>query len=230
MVKPIQQNAELSSRSSNDPVTMPNPEALTEEMWQAILTNDASYDGQFFYAVTTTGIFCRPSCKSRPPNKKNVGFFRTSQQAVSAEFRPCKRCKPTGQRLPDDEWVALVTEYIDTNYAEALSLEILAVICHGSPYHMHRTFKRVKGITPVEYIQQVRINQAKEKLISSNKPVGEVGVDVGLSNTPYFITLFKKKTGHTPASYRQLQQHNMKEAFENGKQHEFTTLLDDNHT
>lgn len=196
----------------------PNSEILTDEKWQAILNNDASYDGQFFYAVKTTGIFCRPSCKSRPPKKENIGLFRTPEQALSANFRPCKRCKPTGQRLPDDEWVALMTEYMDRNYMETLSLEILADICHGSPYHLHRTFKKVKGMTPVEYIQHKRIDQAKEQLTSSDNLITEVGVSVGMPNTSYFITLFKKKTGHTPAGYRQLQNQIIREVFENEKQ------------
>jgi AraC family transcriptional regulator of adaptative response / methylphosphotriester-DNA alkyltransferase methyltransferase len=208
----------MAFRNIDDLAKTPNPEILTDEKWQAIINNDVSYDCQFFYAVKTTGIFCRPSCKSRPPKKENVGFFRTAEQALSAKFRPCKRCKPTGQRLPDDEWVALVTEYIDRNYMVTLTLEILANICHGSPYHLHRTFKRVKGITPVEYIQQNRIDNAKDQLISSDKLIAAVGVSVGMPNTPYFITLFKKKTGHTPAGYRQLQNQNMKELFENGKQ------------
>jgi AraC family transcriptional regulator of adaptative response / methylphosphotriester-DNA alkyltransferase methyltransferase len=195
-----------------------NPETLTDEKWHAVINNDVSYDGQFFYAVKTTGIFCRPSCKSKPPKKENISLFRTAEQAISAKFRPCKRCKPTGQRLPDDEWVALVTEYIDRNYMESLTLDILADICHGSPYHLHRTFKRVNEITPVEYIQQKRIQQAKEQLVTTEKAITEVGLSVGLANTPYFITLFKKKTGYTPAIYRQMQIENMREVFKNGKQ------------
>jgi len=178
--------------------------SLTDEKWRAIISNDASYDGQFFYAVKTTGIFCRPSCKSKVPNRENVCTFQNAEQALAAKFRPCKRCKPTGLRLPDQEWVAIVTEYIDKYYMETLTLEILADICHGSPYHLHRTFKRVKRITPVEYIQQRRIAQAIDQLISSNKTVADIGLSVGLPNTPYFITLFKKITGHTPAAFREL--------------------------
>jgi len=147
----------------------PRLENLTEAQWQAVIHNDASYDGQFYYAVKTTGIFCRPSCKSRPPRRENICFFPTAEQAVFARFRPCKRCKPTGHRLPDDEWVALVTEYIDKNYMDSLSLGILADISHGSPYHLHRTFKRVKGITPVEYIQHIRVEQAELLLVTTGK-------------------------------------------------------------
>jgi AraC family transcriptional regulator of adaptative response / methylphosphotriester-DNA alkyltransferase methyltransferase len=202
MTKQMKQDPLKSFHKLDKRTHIPIPEILTDEIWQAISSNNASYDGTFFYAVKTTGIFCRPSCKSRPPNKANVGLFRTAEQALAANYRPCKRCKPTGHRLPDDEWVALVTEYMDKNYRETLTLHILADICHGSPYHLHRTFKRVKGITPVDYIQQIRIDKAKEQLVSTTNPIAEVGVSVGLPNTPYFITLFKKKTGLTPAGYR----------------------------
>ncbi|MCA1296028.1 bifunctional transcriptional activator/DNA repair enzyme AdaA [Paenibacillus sp. alder61] len=176
---------------------------ITQERWQAIIGNDAASDGQFYYAVKTTGIFCRPSCKSRPPKKENISIFASPDEAMSAGYRPCKRCKPTGSRLPDEEWVAVVTEYIDEHPHEALNLHSLAELCHGSPYHLHRTFKRVKGITPLEYIQAVRVERAKRLLLGTDLPVSDVGRRVGLPNTPYFITLFKKNTGLTPAGFRQ---------------------------
>ncbi|MEH7375407.1 bifunctional transcriptional activator/DNA repair enzyme AdaA [Neobacillus drentensis] len=177
---------------------------MTNEKWQAIIDNDASYNNQFFYAVKTTGIFCKPSCKSRIPKKENIRIFLNAEQALRASFRPCKRCKPTNERLPDSEWVAFITEYIDKNFIEKLTLETLANIAHGSPYHLHRTFKKIKGITPVEYIQQVRVNAAKEYLIHSNKAIADLAICVGMPNASYFITLFKKKTGHTPAQFRQM--------------------------
>lgn len=177
---------------------------MTDEKWQAIIHNDENYNDQFFYAVKTTGIFCRPSCKSRAPKKENVLIFQNAHQALSANFRPCKRCKPTGERLPDDDWVTQITEYIDKNYIEKLSLETLSEICHGSPYHLHRTFKRIKGVTPVEYIQQTRINKAIEYLVYSHTAIADIAPAVGMPNTAYFITLFKKKTGYTPTEYRQL--------------------------
>jgi AraC family transcriptional regulator, regulatory protein of adaptative response / methylphosphotriester-DNA alkyltransferase methyltransferase len=183
---------------------------MTDVMWQAIINNDETFNNQFFYAVKTTGIFCKPSCKSRVPKKENVRIFQNADQAISAKFRPCKRCKPTNERLPDNEWVELITHYIDTNYAEKLTLAILADISHGSPYHLHRTFKKITGITPVEYIQNIRINKAEKLLFHSNRAVADIAMIVGIPNTPYFITLFKKKTGHTPTQYRQLKMEDLK--------------------
>ncbi|TVX89741.1 bifunctional transcriptional activator/DNA repair enzyme AdaA [Paenibacillus agilis] len=177
---------------------------IPDEKWQAIISNDATYDGTFFYAVKTTGIFCRPSCKSRIPKKDNVRVFENAEQALSEHFRPCKRCKPTGQRLPDQEWVDQIVQCMELNYSDTLTLETLADMCHGSPFHLQRVFKRVKGITPVEYIQQIRVAKAKQYLEGSDKAISEIAISVGIPNTSYFITLFKAKTGCTPADYRKI--------------------------
>ncbi|MBT2653929.1 methylphosphotriester-DNA--protein-cysteine methyltransferase family protein [Bacillus sp. ISL-18] len=178
-------------------------EMITDENWKAIIENDPAYNDLFFYAVKSTGIFCKPSCKSRVPKKENVRIFQSSEQAMLANFRPCKRCKPTEPNLPDQEWIHSITNFIQENYHCKLTLETLAEISHGSPYHLQRTFKKVKGMTPVEYIHDVRIIKAKELLIKSDRAVAEISRMVGMPNTPYFITLFKKKAGETPAQYRQ---------------------------
>lgn len=175
----------------------------TEAQWKAIINNDKDSDDKFFYAVQTTRIFCRPSCKSRPPKFENVRVFQSADEAKAEHFRPCKRCKPTGERLPDHEWIELVTEYINQHYTDHLTLKVLADVSHGSPYHLHRIFKRVTGITPMEYIQNYRIDQAKELLMHSRLPISDVGLRVGIENTAYFITLFKKKLGVTPLTYRE---------------------------
>jgi len=181
-------------------------EGITEEQWQAILQNDESFNDRFFYAVKTTGIFCRPSCRSKAPNKNNVQIYQNATQAITAGYRPCKRCKPTGERLPDKEWVSLISQYIDNNFTEPISLNSLAEVSHGSPYHLQRTFKKVLGITPSEYVQQVRITEAKKLLMHTHHTIANIAMSVGISNIPYFITLFKKKTDHTPTEFRQLHQ------------------------
>ncbi|WP_377864746.1 bifunctional transcriptional activator/DNA repair enzyme AdaA [Bacillus sp. R86525] len=175
---------------------------LTDEYWQAIIHNDSSYDDKFFYAVKSTRIFCRPSCKSRVPNKDNVKIFLNVQQASHENFRPCKRCKPNGVTLPNEEWIDQIKEYIQNHYCDALTLDILAEMCHGSPYHLQRTFKKIVGISPIEYIQQCRITKATEYLSHTNQSIMEISIAVGIENPEYFATLLKKKIGFTPTEYR----------------------------
>ncbi|WP_152393533.1 bifunctional transcriptional activator/DNA repair enzyme AdaA [Paenibacillus guangzhouensis] len=184
---------------------------IPDEQWQAILQNNADYDHQFYYAVKTTGIFCRPSCKSKPPNKDNVSIFRNADEALSAGYRPCKRCKPTGQRLPDAEWAEQISRFIDGNFQHPISLQMIADTCHGSPYHLHRIYKRVTGYTPAEYIHQKRLETAKESLRQSDTAISAIAGRVGMPNFPYFVTWFKKNTGYTPAAYRESYRNRWKE-------------------
>jgi len=186
-------------------------EQIPNDKWQAILHNDATYDHQFYYAVKTTGIFCRPSCKSKPPNRDNVSVFQHAEEAMAAGYRPCKRCKPTGQRLPDAEWAEQISRFIDGNFHHPLSLQMIADTCHGSPYHLHRIYKRVTGVTPAEYIQHKRLEKAKESLRKSNTAISTIAGRVGMPNIPYFVTWFKKSTGVTPAAYRASYRDHLKE-------------------
>ncbi|CAH0121376.1 bifunctional transcriptional activator/DNA repair enzyme AdaA [Paenibacillus sp. CECT 9249] len=176
---------------------------IPDEYWKAIVECDPAYDDAFLYGVRTTGIFCRPSCKSKVPNPDNVRIFPNAYVALKEHFRPCKRCKPDGLQLPTEEWIEQVVEWIDLHYDEPLTLNMLADISHGSPFHLQRMFKKVKGFSPAEYIRQVRLNKAADLLQTTNQSVAEIGMQVGFSSTPYFITLFKKKLGVTPSSYRE---------------------------
>ncbi|WP_409345307.1 bifunctional transcriptional activator/DNA repair enzyme AdaA [Paenibacillus sp. MBLB4367] len=176
---------------------------MNDKMWQAIVDNDSSYDGIFYYGVQTTGIFCRPSCKSRVPIRTHVLVFPNAGQALSANFRPCKRCKPEGKRLPDEEWVSQITAWIEAHYAEKLTLGTIAELFHGSPYHLQRTFKRIHGITPAEFIQRTRVEKAKRYLCGGNQPITEIAAAVGVPNAAHFATLFQARTGLSPSAYRQ---------------------------
>ncbi|MDN7246795.1 bifunctional transcriptional activator/DNA repair enzyme AdaA [Planococcus shenhongbingii] len=198
-------------------MTKQKPTAIPAAYWKAIMENDASFDDKFFYGVRTTRIFCRPSCSSRIPNKENVLIFKNAYAALDKNFRPCKRCKPDGLNLPAEEWIGQITEWIDEHFTEPVTLERLADISHGSPYHLQRLFKRLKGSSPLEYIQQLRLEKAVWLLEETDYPIAEVGRLAGFPNASYFITLFKKKNGQTPASFRQARKvkkgENMHEPF-----------------
>ena len=178
---------------------------ITDAQWQAIVTNDSQFDDVFFYGVKTTKIFCRPSCKSRIPNRENVEFFLDKEEALKAGYRSCKRCKSGGERVPDDEWTGQIKDFIEKFYREHLTLDIIASECHGSPYHLHRVFKKQMGITPLSYLHQIRIEKAQELLVHHQLDIQKIGEAVGIPNSAQFSTLFKKITKMTPSEYRRLK-------------------------
>lgn len=175
----------------------------TELQWQAINGNDGHWDGRFWYGVRTTGIFCKPSCKSRPPNRSNVSIFMHPDQALSEGFRPCKRCKPTGNRPPVEEWVDGIADYLDRHYRSSVSLESLSRLFHSSPWHLQRLFKRVKGVSPMQYAQRLRLEAAKSLLTGTDKSAACIAEELGIGSSSYFTSAFKRMTGLTPSAYRE---------------------------
>ena len=126
---------------------MKNPTFNTDEdRWQAVLARDLRADNQFVFAVQTTGIFCRPSCRARHALRKNVRFYPDAQHAVLAGFRPCKRCMPD-KRDPQEQKLAKVELACRLLEQEpTLTLEALAQQVAISPFHFHRLFKSVTGM------------------------------------------------------------------------------------
>ncbi|MEL7235771.1 MAG: Ada metal-binding domain-containing protein, partial [Chloroflexota bacterium] len=167
-------------------------------MWQAVISNDNTYDREFVYAVQSTGIFCRPSCKSRRSLRENVAFFSTCAEAEQAGYRPCKRCTPKAATTPQVGLVAQICAYIDARAtAEKITLQTLAGEFHISPYHLQRTFKAAMGISPHQYATAVRNNAFKDNLKEATT-VTEAIYNAGFesASTAY------KNTAIQPASYR----------------------------
>src|ERR1700748_1292391 len=120
-------------------------------MRKAVKERDASFDGSFVYGVITTGVYCRPSCKSRPAKAENVRFFVDTDAAESAGLRACKRCQPRSILAGTAALMHSLAKYIDKHAEQPLSLELLAEQAQLSPTHLQRTFKAILGVSPKAY-------------------------------------------------------------------------------
>ena len=115
--------------------------AADDVRWAAVVARDKAFEGQFYYSVATTGIYCRPGCPARLPKRANVRFYRTRAAAEAAGFRPCKRCKPDAPSLAE-QYATKVAEAcrVIEDAEEPLRLDALAARIGLSPYHFHRIF------------------------------------------------------------------------------------------
>ena len=173
----------------------------TDEKWNAVISNDPSYDGRFFYGVRSTGIFCRPSCVSRVPNRENVVFFDCREDAERAGFRPCKRCRPDLASFdPAAELADRAKTVIDRSFAERTELQEKLNALGVTRRHLTEVFEKKYDLTPEEYTAQVRLRRAKE-LLERGHRVTEVSFSVGMESPSAFSAFFKKHEGISPSDY-----------------------------
>jgi AraC family transcriptional regulator of adaptative response/methylated-DNA-[protein]-cysteine methyltransferase len=177
---------------------------LTEQdpRWQLVVARDPQADGQFYYSVRTTGVYCRPSCAARTARPENVQFHLTREAAELAGFRPCKRCKPEQAPLAEQHaaTVAEVCRLIEK--AEALpSLEALAANAGLSVYYFHRLFKTITGLTPKGYAAAHRAKRVRDELTRGGS-VTEAIFDAGYNSNSRFYEKLDQVLGMTPSNYR----------------------------
>jgi AraC family transcriptional regulator of adaptative response/methylated-DNA-[protein]-cysteine methyltransferase len=174
----------------------------TDPRWSAVLARDPNADGKFVFSVRTTGVYCRPSCPSRHARPENVAFHATGAEAMRAGFRPCKRCKPDQPSLAEQHaaMIARICRQIEKSEATPV-LEDLARKAGLSPFHFHRVFKAVIGLTPKGYASAHRARRAREKL-SRSRTVTEAVYDAGFSSSGRFYESTDRMLGMTPTSYR----------------------------
>jgi AraC family transcriptional regulator of adaptative response/methylated-DNA-[protein]-cysteine methyltransferase len=134
--------------------------------WKALASRDAAADGTFFYGVTSTGVFCRPSCPSRRPRADRVRFFDTTTEAKQAGFRACKRCRPetVGLAQPGIDAVRRASAYLATHADQTVTLEHLARVASMSAHHLQRRFKAIVGLSPREFQSAVRAGKLRTSL------------------------------------------------------------------
>ncbi|KRL79141.1 Ada metal-binding domain-containing protein [Secundilactobacillus paracollinoides] len=180
---------------------------LTARRWQAIQQNDHQFDDQFWYGVTTTKIFCRPSCDSRLPIQTHIRIFLSPQEAIAAGFRPCKRCAPTGQPVTNQTWVTEIDQILTAHFKDSLSMTTLAALAHGSESYIRHTYKRVTGQTPQQKLIDLRLTEAATLLTTTTQSISWIAAESGIPNTAYFTTAFKTKFHVSPSHYRKEAQH-----------------------
>jgi AraC family transcriptional regulator of adaptative response/methylated-DNA-[protein]-cysteine methyltransferase len=171
--------------------------------WAAVASRDRRADGLFYYSVDTTGVYCRPSCPSRRANPKNVRFHATTADAERAGFRPCRRCKPDQPPLGQlrAAKVAEICRAIETA-EETPSLATLARRAGMSPYHFHRVFKAVTGVTPRAYAAAHRTKRVRRELEKEGKTVTAAIYDAGFNSGGRFYETSHQLLGMTPGHYR----------------------------
>jgi len=174
----------------------------TDPRWEAVVQRDPRADGTFYYGVKTTGVYCRPTCPSRRPLRANVDFFATPDSAEQAGFRPCRRCNPREAALTERHAakVAAACRLIEQS-EQAPDLNTLANDAGMSPYHFHRIFKSITGVTPKAYATAQRTRRVRSELARADS-VTDAIYDAGYNSNARFYENAGDVLGMKPRTYR----------------------------
>jgi AraC family transcriptional regulator of adaptative response/methylated-DNA-[protein]-cysteine methyltransferase len=170
--------------------------------WARIVARDRNADGRLWYSVSTTGVYCRPSCPSRTANPRNVQLHDTLASARATGFRPCRRCNPDGPSM-ESEHAALVAKAcrIIEESEEEPSLSRLADAVCRSPSYFHRVFKAATGVTPKDYAAAHRARKVRQELACGNT-ITETIYEAGFNSSGRFYEKATDMLGMTPSQYR----------------------------
>lgn len=191
----------MSTQLETNPISS-NAFAKNDERWLAVQRREPAADGSFFYAVETTGVYCRPSCASRRARRENVRFYTSAEEAERAGFRPCKRCRPDGEGIPAER--ARLIEEACRKIDSAEEPPPLAELAAGaglSPYHFHRLFKAEMGITPRAYASERRAQRVRADLTRA-PTVTRALHEAGFGSSSRFYEGAESLLGMTPSAYR----------------------------
>ena len=203
-------NAILTAESI-EPMPTPQSKTVTalgaraqedDPRWNAVLTRDSARDGEFVFAVSSTGVYCRPSCPARRPRRENVQFFLRPEQAEQAGYRACLRCRPKSfNGDTESDVVKAICRFIEQHLDEPLTLHRLGGEFRQSPFHLQRRFKAVLGITPREYADSCRLRLLKRSLQAGDS-VTRAMYDAGYGSSSRLYERTASQLGMTPDKYR----------------------------
>ena len=168
-----------------------------QEMAAAFAARDRAFDGRFVVAVTTTGIYCRPSCPARRPRPENTVYYKANAEAEAAGFRPCKRCQPD-MVARDAQAVARAVAILRAG--DTVKLGDLARLVGYSPTHFQRVFSRATGLSPAAFVRAVREERAREALSAGVGVTGAI-YEAGFESPSRFYESMDGKLGMTPSTW-----------------------------
>jgi AraC family transcriptional regulator of adaptative response/methylated-DNA-[protein]-cysteine methyltransferase len=196
LTKPAARSSETADHQKVDHQNNGDPR------WSSVLARDAARDGEFVFAVSSTGVYCRPSCAARRPRRENVQFFARPDEAEQAGYRACLRCRPKsfgGNTEPDG--VKAICRFIEQHLDEPLTLDRLGKEFRQSPFHLQRRFKAVLGITPRAYADSCRLRTLKRNLQAGDS-VTRAMYDAGYGSSSRLYEKTASQLGMTPDRYR----------------------------
>ncbi len=182
------------------------PSVFPGKQWQQVLERDSKADGQFFYAVKSTGVYCKPSCPSRRPTRKQVAFFPTPAAAQAAGFRACKRCEPertTPKADPQADAIAAAAEYLKEHADERTRLDDVAKATGVGRLTILRGFKRVLGVSPGQYAKEQRMARFKEKVREPKARITDAIYEAGFGSSSRLYEKSGEALGMTPRTMRE---------------------------
>ncbi len=174
---------------------------------RARLARDRRFDGEFFLAVVTTGIYCRPVCPARPPREENVRYFRSAAEAAQAGFRPCLRCRPESAPwspawLGTDTTVRRALDFITEGYLNAHPLSALAARLGVGERYLRKLFQQKLGVSPTAVAQTQRLHLAQKLVLETDLPMTDVAFAAGFSSLRRFNSATREAFGCAPGELR----------------------------
>ena len=176
------------------------PSEISNVVWRAVLKKDRHHDGKFVYAAVTTGIYCRPSCPARNPQRRNALVFLTAAEAERQGYVACLRCHPNSW-TPAEKSISDALDYIEAHLDQTITLSTLSQASGLSPHHLQETFTRIVGLSPKAFCDARRIARFKQHL-RAGQSIIRACYEVGYGSSRALYEKTKTGLGMTPAVYR----------------------------
>ena len=188
----------------NKPASLSIKTINDDPRWQAVLERDTDADGTFVYAISTTGIYCRPTCPSRRPKPEHTRIFNHPHQAEAAGFRPCLRCLPQREETLQQQQIRIVEDACRQIRENEIAPDLSKLAAHAgfSISHFHKLFKQITGITPKNYAQSLRMQKLEQELNKSETSVTEAIYNSGYNESSNFYASKNRLLGMTPSAYK----------------------------